>query len=1519
MVKYKSGILVQNLSDITSYIKSNVDDATITDLSCDLLESHIPMSRETRSNLISILINFCSRTSEVDLVDKILLRFKTIVALEWFSYDYLVDFLNLTTIVIQSERAQSNLLSLIIELIIARHNDISDNSHRLSPFLDFRLATKATPNSTSVIESLAKIAMEKFSSSDSWAAMTILSFCRGINPELVTKILLAHKIKFKPEETSADFGKSQDLDRKRVNFAAACDLYVATVDTKDANTMDEIGETLMAGLQSSPSSISVLRSFDFYLSKNSKSQTRPKLDDVYPKICRNLSHYNRHIRRTTLSILKSLSLSEDEIFMFSNLYNAEQILVDLQNYREKLNHLRKVASKDNLKSTDAFSRYLIGCLFINFNLLTPEVKKMLTSDLERCFEINQSATREFILETLSTSMKLEGQNSQNTHVHSSISSQQFDLEAFYSSKAAGQNEKPDFFAFREKIWSVGANLSSFLEPKSRILIPLFFDFIADEYHRDIKYQDLSLEVVETTNQNTNRAQPKGSKNTKKMMVYCLNLIARFNNPSKLYREPELMQLYLQLLQSTDSELQKAALDCMISYKKSPAAKYSEVLKDLADEKSFKNTFKKLVIKEDGAEDFLVKEHDEDAVFNIALRIGFGKMISKVAPGSAGGGGAAERQKFVIRNLALAKARHLSLFYDLALKPVHNISSCNVTKQMPLGKQLGVLQTIQVLLKSVNWALETVPQLQPQLLDSILSFGSNASTVLKSQLITRPKFINQLREIRTESIKALITFSDCTSWKFGGDVEENIFSWLGEMIQRLPNDSLDSPSPLLRLIKFWSTSVDYKHLMFKSIDDTSLLQIICKMLKPDIVSSTVAILIMEIVSTTLFAKDSEDEDTEMVDSALKELRDRHLAEITPILLGYFKSILSAGKKVKLNKEMLDLVVHLATEVDNSEMSNEIAWLLLHQLQSGTTYLLTEMLQAMSNLLKKITDNDKLCSELVSLTGTLHGHDKRALLVQSIYSIGETLEKYRPLHKALKGLNSIKKTFGDPVDYDARLEVLADVTSQVQSGNADFNVDLLFWKAIVLNCLYMYQQLTDLSIQTACSRLLILIMKAIPFGSDSFQILINQNILPAVRKMLKHKDEKTRFEFLQILSEIVDIYKSDLDLGQLSCLRDEENIDQDFFSNATHLQYHKRQRAYNKAVKAIEDGQIDSKIAEKYLFPLAICTLKDQSLLRQTQLLNSAMDLVVAVANKMSWGRFKAFFDLQIKLANQKTALGAKDQKTSSEINKEEQQKLNIRIIIKLISAIHWPIENVSTEFKIEMNKISNLNYSDQSQGQTKFHIIEAKPKPIRVGPQTNDNLPKEETTLEIDGKTNEIIEKSEETQKADDDLEDEELPEEDDDDDEEMEVDEKEGPKHSMELLQKIYRYFHLNIRPKLYKLISPPRYVEPGADPESYNERTIRIPVASALVQLLIRLGPEVIRSYCPGVILKLVDLLRSRDFNQREASRKALLGALDELGDGWFHVFLDELKSGLQRGYQRHVLIASLHQGRVIHRNIAK
>ena len=74
-----------------------------------------------------------------------------------------------------------------------------------------------------------------------------------------------------------------------------------------------------------------------------------------------------------------------------------------------------------------------------------------------------------------------------------------------------------------------------------------------------------------------------------------------------------------------------------------------MLKELVDEKSFKSTFKKLFAKEDGIDDetagVVVKKLDEEPVFDVVYKIAFGKMLSKIASGSAGGGAAGDRQGF----------------------------------------------------------------------------------------------------------------------------------------------------------------------------------------------------------------------------------------------------------------------------------------------------------------------------------------------------------------------------------------------------------------------------------------------------------------------------------------------------------------------------------------------------------------------------------------------------------------------------------------------------------------------------------------------------------------------------------------------------------------------------------------------------------------------------------------------------------------------------------------------------------
>ena len=466
--------------------------------------------------------------------------------------------------------------------------------------------------------------------------------------------------------------------------------------------------------------------------------------------------------------------------------------------------------------------------------------------------------------------------------------------------------------------------------------------------------------------------------------------------------------------------------------------------------------------------------------------------------------------------------------------------------------------------------------------------------------------------------------------------------------------------------------------------------------------------------------------------------------------------------------------------------------------------------------------------------------------------------------VKSFNATRKHLHDPIDFEARLDAINEISNLPEK---DFS-DLPFWRTVLVNAMYLYQNIDDLSIQTATSRLIITIVKSIPPGSEAYQLLVKKILLTQIRKMLKSRKEKLRFEFVNLLAALVRLFE-DPEICSLKCLTD-ENIELDFFENVTHLQLHRRQRAFKRVAKAVEDREIRPATAERYIFPLALCTLLDPKLEKQTQLLTTALDTVTAVAKCMSWSNFRRLLDLQLTLAL-RSGKEKESSKTSQKRNAEIESKMTIKIICRLLASIHWPIETLDEHFRKTVNQFSRASTL------TIEHIREF--EQIQLDKTPTDQL---ETVVEIDGKTGMEIEEAPEA-----DL-DQEMGEEEIQDDEE-EITEN---KHSVEVLKKVYTHLHLAIRPKLAKLITP-KPKEAGVD----QEKAIHTPLAAALINVLIKLGPECIRSYCPSVILKLVDMLRSREFSQREIARKALVSAFNSLGDSWFGMFLDELKLSCKNG----------------------
>ena len=899
IINYRTGILVRNVSQITSYIENNKSKPEVINLITELLISSIPINSETRKNQFRILTQLSSTdgTSELELV---LSGLSKIVKQEWCQDHFRVSIMNLVTTAMP--KANATQVGLLLAVLVDYLGCSGESEH--FPILDFRLATM-NPNNK-IIDFLVQIATgvdQRMTDFDKWASIIILSYCYNVTNDQIETIL----------EHSSICSSSKSSSISRLCFSASIQLFCSN-STGNLTLSNQVQATLEKEIRTNPTDISILRSLQNLVKKSNDIKIEHLSDVLIP----NLSHFNRHVRHATLSILKD---SFQQLDQFNLMFQAENVAADLENYRQKLNQLRKLSSREEaqVQFHDAFCRYLTGCLYINFNLLTVEVKKMLISEYHKSFELDHGATLSMLLDIMEESIKMIHFNGFDDYTNS-ISNQNIDLNKFYLSVLTGQNERPDLASYREKIWSLSAQLATYLEPRSRLLIPLFFDFVANEFHQDIKYQNL-LQISNQAAMETdcNEEQPEatktGKKSAKKMIVHSLELISKFENPGALYREVELVEFYLQLLQSGDSNLQIAALKCLISYRKGAAAKYSELLLELANEKSFKVTFKKIVLKEDaeGDNDGIVKLEDQDEIMRLVMRIGFGKMISKVARGTAGGSGSADRQKFVIRTLVDAKSEHLRLFYNLAFKPVEEYNICSRTEEfdltriMPLGKQLGVLQTLQVLIKSVNWKSRDIPQLQQNILDSIISMGTNARAILDTKKVTRNKIIAQLREIRTEAIKSLAVFCDSIDWCINLN---QLFDWLGEMVLNLQSDSINSPSPLMKLVHQWAKSSHYWFLIFHKLNDGKyLIELLTEILTrgPALVSNSVSLIIMEMVMT-LF--DEEMLENSNVDGAIIQ---QCLTRITPILLTFFTQILAKGKTAVLNKEMLELVVKLSTEV------------------------------------------------------------------------------------------------------------------------------------------------------------------------------------------------------------------------------------------------------------------------------------------------------------------------------------------------------------------------------------------------------------------------------------------------------------------------------------------------------------------------------------------------------------------------------------------------------------------------------
>ncbi|XP_056223520.1 small subunit processome component 20 homolog [Seriola aureovittata] len=649
-------------------------------------------------------------------------------------------------------------------------------------------------------------------------------------------------------------------------------------------------EKITSIIRKFPTDLSALLLGDLYytrlsLSGVSEHLSHSALMELYQIVHANLSSNISKIRLLTLRILSQFEAElppqaegEESVEVqpvFAVCLQAELVPASVQDYREKLLHLRKLRHDLVQRSLPqgppgTFQqvplRYLIAMLFVNFRPLWDAVIELLVSHARGMDNKDFWAVYHEHLEMVAGLAEKELREDDDDSNEEEESNRQSELGCdVIESGDVGvlfleqlkltcdPNERTDFPNFRSLLWRAMAQYPDRVEPRSRELSPLLLRFIRNEFYpadllvaptQDLrKRNDAALEEsgmaveeeereeeeqdVEERGRQQRKAPPRRA--AAKQLIAHLKVFAKFTNPRALYLEGSLSELYNQLLCHQDQQIQRVALECILAYKDPNIVPYKENLERLLEDKNFKEEIVHFNISEETG---VVDASHRGRLIPVLMRILFGRLRSKAGSKFQGKAASVSRSSIILRFLAGCQAEELGMFIDLLLEPVchHSQGSClaaveravaetDVGAILPLGRQHGLLNIINVVIQKLGHLIHIY---LPKVLQILLCVTASVSSVLDSRDQLRAGCISPLKNLRRLGILRIQDFFDgFDSYSFSPDELDAVFqAVVWPQVCRLPTESPYSPTPLLKLIHVWCKNARYFPLLAKHRPDHS---------------------------------------------------------------------------------------------------------------------------------------------------------------------------------------------------------------------------------------------------------------------------------------------------------------------------------------------------------------------------------------------------------------------------------------------------------------------------------------------------------------------------------------------------------------------------------------------------------------------------------------------------------------------------------------------------------------------------
>ncbi|KAM5288941.1 small subunit processome component 20 homolog [Ctenodactylus gundi] len=1389
--------------------------------------------------------------------------------------------------------------------------------------------------------------------SQSWAALVVLPHIRPLEKEKVIPVVTCFTESLFRTVGRGSFGKGNLFV-----LCQAINTLLSLEETSELLHLVPVEHVKNLVLMF-PSEPSVLLLADLYYQRlyfcGCKGPlSEEALMELYPQLQANISTGVSKIRLLTVRILSHFDVRLPELIeddglserqsAFAILRQAELVPATVSDYREKLLHLRKLrhdvvhTAVPDGPLQEVPLRYLLGMLYVNFSALWEPVIDLISSHAHEME--NKQFWRVYYehLEKAATHAEKELQKDMRDEEKSRPDEswdqpQEGDVGALYQEQLAWKTdfqERLDHTNFRFLLWRALAKFPERVEPRSRELSPLFLRFINNEYYpadlqvaptQDLRRKGRGVvaeeieehaagddeELEEEAVVSPDEPQKKKTRRAAaKHLIAHLQVFSKFSNPRALYLESKLYELYLQLLLHQDQTVQKITLDCIMTYKHPHILPYRENLQRLLDDRSFKEEIVHFNISE---ENTVVKTAHRADLFPILMRILYGRMKNKTGSKTQGKSASGTRMAIVLRFLAGAQPEEIQIFLDLLSEPVKHfkngechsavcqaVEDLDLSRVLPLGRQHGILNSLEVVLKNIGHLISAY---LPKILQILLCMTATVSHILDQREKIQLRFINPLKNLRRLGIKMVTDiFLDWESYQFRTEEIDAVFHGaVWPQICRLGSESQYSPTPLLKLISVWSRNARYFPFLAKQKPghpECDILTNVFEILSAKNLSDATASIVMDIVDDLLNLPNFEPTATATslpvtgcVYAAVAEDTDesitmggRLILPHVPVVLQYLSRTTVSAEKVKKKKNRaqvskeLSILSRISKFIKDKEQSSVLVTLLLPFLHRGNVAQDTEVdiLVTVQNLLKHCADPTNFLKPIAKLFSVIQNKLSRKLLCTVFQSLSDFESGLTYITDVVK-LNAFDKRHLDDINFDVRFTTFQTITSYVKEMQT---VDVNYLIPVMHNCFYN-MELGDMSLSDSATMCLMTVIKrlaALNVSERNYRELVHRSLLERLRKGLKSPAESIQQDYTTVLSCLIQTFPDQLEFKDLVQLTHYHDPEMDFFENMKHIQIHRRARALKKLAKQLTEGRVvlSSKSLQNYIMPYAMAPLFNEKMLKHENITIAATEVIGAICRHLAWSAYVYYLKHFIHVLQ------------TGQIN----QKLGVSLLVTVLEAFHFDHKTL----KEQMGKIQDEENT--------IEMIEL-PEHETIESEHTDEEEKEKT----------CVTSSDTCEKPDPAGSDGTAAKESDCVTEPVSV-----LPHNKEELERTIKTIHGTITgdilPRLHKcLASTTKREEEHKLIKSKvvnDEEVVRVPLAFAMVKLMQSLPQEVMEANLPSILLKVCALLKNRAQEIRDIARSTLAKIIEDLGVHFLQYILKELQSTLVRGYQVHVLTFTVH-----------